>query len=111
MSERRHSPRLPVSLPVFMTVAGRCREERLVDASDGGLRLQSDARLRVGQAVKIFVPLRDTRGRARTALVKATVARAIGGPRGARGYGVRFEAGVRDTRSLLATHLLHSGAP
>ncbi len=103
--DRRHQPRVPLSALAYVTYDGRCREERVVDASASGVSLTSGARLRVGQAVQVFVPIADGRGAQRMTLMKGEVVRRFRRAGGERGVGIAFAPGVRDTRALFAASL------
>ena len=56
-AERRRESRMPYAGRAYLTYAGRCRSDEVVELSRSGLKLKSSARIRPGRAVKVFLPL------------------------------------------------------
>jgi hypothetical protein len=73
VEERRESCRVPFGGRAYLTYAGRCRSEAVVDISKNGVLLSSGARLKPGREVKVFLPLPSRRGW-RLCLLKGEVA-------------------------------------
>jgi hypothetical protein len=61
-SERRYHTRTAYSGRAYLTYAGRCRSDEIVEISEGGVKLRTSARIRPGKAVKVFLPLPAERG-------------------------------------------------
>ncbi len=104
MDERRTHPRTTFAGKAYLTYNGRCRCDDVLDVSPEGLALRTDARLRPGKPVKVFLPVPKGDG-FRLCLLKGQVVRRTG-PRGERQLGIAFEPGALDTRNLLADYLV-----
>ncbi len=91
--ERRSDSRLPYSGRAYITYAGRCRSDQVVELSRSGLKLKSSARIRPGRAVKVFLPLPARLGW-RLCMLK--------------GHVVRRERAIRG-EDRLAIELIHDG--
>lgn len=103
VEERRESARVAFDGRAYLTYAGRCRSEKVLDVSNNGLLLASGARLKPGKEVKVFLPLPSSRGW-RLCLLKAEVARrARNGHAGA--LGIKLRSDEVDTRALLADYV------
>lgn len=106
-TERRIHPRLPFGGKAYLTYDGRCRCEDVTDVSAEGLFLQSNARIREGKMVKVFLPLPVNDGW-RLCLLKGEVVRRVGS-RGQSGLGISFVPNEIDTRGLLQTYVATQG--
>jgi hypothetical protein len=102
--ERRAQPRLNFAGRAYLTYNGRCRVEDVLDVSADGLQLVSDARLKPGKPVKVFLPVPHGDG-FRLALLKGQVARRCRVGRGQYRLGITLERDALDTRRLL-THYI-----
>ncbi len=105
MEERRTQDRIPFAGKAYLTYNGRCRCEDVVDVSQEGIQLSSDARLKPGKEVKVFLPLPGQRGW-RLCLLKGTVARRQKGRRGDARLGIVLCDDEVDTRELLAAYCM-----
>jgi hypothetical protein len=103
MEERRTQPRVPFAGKAYLTYNGRCRCEDVLDVSRDGLQIATDARLKPGKEVKVFLPLPGQRGW-RLCLLKGEVARREKGRRGEARLGITLRADEVDTRELLAAY-------
>ena len=101
MEERRNEPRIPFDGKAYLTYNGRCRCEPVVDVSAEGLLLQSDARLKPGKPVKVFLPV-PRGGGWRLCLLKGEVARRVRGRRGEAQLAITLDDQALDSRDLLA---------
>jgi hypothetical protein len=107
VEERRGSCRVPFDGRAYLTYAGRCRSEAVVDISKNGMQLSSGARLKPGREVKVFLPLPSRRGW-RLCLLKGEVARRARGAQGAA-LGIKLSPDAIDTRALLADYVARAG--
>lgn len=101
--ERREKGRIPFEGKAYLTYGGRCRCEEVVDVSPEGLLLKTDARLKPGRPVKVFLPV-QVGSNWRLCLLKGTVVRRQRG-KDRKGVAVRLTPGEIDTRSLLESYI------
>ncbi len=104
MDERRTNSRIDFAGKAYLTYNGRCRCDDVVDVSAEGLALRTDARLKPGKEVKVFLPVPRGEGY-RLCLLKGEVVRRDGKRRGERLLGIAFAPGAVDTRGLLAEYV------
>jgi hypothetical protein len=102
-TERRIHPRLAFDGKAYLTYDGRCRCETVSDVSAEGLFLHTQARIREGKQVKVFLPLMVDDAW-RLCLLKGEVVRRVGS-RGQTGLGIAFLPGEVDTRGVLQTYV------
>lgn len=102
-TDRRTHPRLSFEGKAYLTYDGRCRCENVTDVSAEGLFVETNARIREGKLVKVFLPLM-IEDAWRLCLLKGEVVRRVGS-RGNPGLGIAFLPGEIDTRSVLQSYV------
>ncbi len=99
-TEKRASERVPFSGRAYLTFDGKCRADEVLDLSEGGLQLKSNARIRPGKEVDVFLPLPGERGW-RLCLIKGEVVRRQRGTWGAGRLGIALRSDQTAARELL----------
>ena len=101
-TEKRATERIPFTGRAYLTFDGKCRADEVLDVSGGGLQLKSNARLRPGKHVDVFLPLPGERGW-RLCLIKGEVVRRQRGTWGAGRLGIALRSGQTEARELLSS--------
>ena len=102
-ANRRNSKRVPLGGRAYLTYSKRCRSDKVVDISAGGLRVESSARLKVGRAVKVFLPM-PGKTCWRLCMVHGTVVRRETAPGGASHVAIEWTQDRDDNRQTLADY-------
>ena len=100
-TEKRASERIPFNGRAYLTFDGKCRADEVLDVSSGGLQLKSNARIRPGKQVDVFLPLPAERGW-RLCLIKGEVVRRQRGTWGSGRLGIALRSGQKEARELLS---------
>ena len=98
---RRQSQRVPLGTRAYLTYSKRCRSDKVIDVSVGGLRVETSARLKVGRTVKVFLPM-PGKTCWRLCMVHGTVVRRDVGLGGASHIAIQWTNETDDNRQALA---------
>ncbi|MEE2787686.1 MAG: PilZ domain-containing protein [Myxococcota bacterium] len=89
-TNRRTFERFSLPSRAYVTYDRKCRSDRVVDVSSGGLKLHTKAQLRIGSTVNIFLPLPDKQSW-RLCMLKGYVIRQERNRDGDRHVAIAFE--------------------
>ena len=106
-SNRRKSERVPLSGRAYLTYSRRCRSDKVIDVSAGGLRVETSARLKVGRTVKVFLPMPGKKCW-RLCMVHGKVVRRDTGIGGASHVAIEWTDNGDDNRQALADYCARS---
>ena len=99
-ANRRKAERFSLSSRAYVTYDRKCRSDRIVDVSTGGLKLQTRARLKVGLSVNVFLPIPDKQSW-RLCMLKGQVIRHERDKDGARQVAIAFQPEQNDHGTAL----------
>ena len=103
MMNRRSHTRVPLPGRVYLTYQRRCRSDRVVDLSAGGLKVETQARLKVGRAVKVFLPMPGKQSW-RLCMVHGTVVRREKQKNGPSQVAIAWNMDAVDNRQALVNY-------
>ena len=62
MSDRRKQARVKYAGKAYVTYGGKCHSDAVLDLSESGARIGTNARIRPGRTVRVYMPLPSEEG-------------------------------------------------
>ena len=102
---RRVAERFRLATRAYVTYDRKCRSDRIVDVSVGGLKLQTRARLKIGLSVNVFLPIPDKQSW-RLCMLKGHVVRHERDKDGSRHVAIEFQPDQNEHGAALIKNCL-----